>query len=98
MKEKRFFNRYLMSVSFTAFIVTSCLGCLVYSKMGTKTPRIFLKALIHEFPLIRILLALYSLFLFLNYQYMLFPAYQIVVEERQLLSKTFSVSTEQTNP
>lgn len=67
MKEKRFFNRYLFSVSFTAFIVTSCLGCLVYSKMGAKIPRIFLKALIHEFPLVKILLAFYSLFLFLNY-------------------------------
>lgn len=67
MKEKRYFNRYLFSVSILAFFITSCLGCLVYSKMGNKIPRIYLKAMIHEFPVIKILLTIYSLSLFLNY-------------------------------
>lgn len=91
MREKKNFNKYLVCVSVIIFLLTSCLGALVYNKMGSKIPKIYLQAMIHDFPVIKFLLTVYSIFLFLNYQYLLFPVYQIAVEERELFSTTFHV-------
>lgn len=92
MKDKQNFNCYLISVSGAAFVVSSCLGCLVYRIMGSKISSIYLASMIQEFAVIKVLLALYAISLFLNYQYLLFPVYQIVVEERKMMKSLFSVS------
>lgn len=93
MKVKKNFNKYFVTVSFTSITVTSIMGCIIYHVMGNNIAKIYLSNLISEFKIIRILLILYSLFLFLNGPYIGFPGYQIIAEERKFFSKAFDVST-----
>jgi hypothetical protein len=59
--------------------------------MGNKIPKIYLQAMINDYPIIKYLLTFYAFFLFLNFPYMAYPIYQIVVEEKKLFSTSFDV-------
>lgn len=92
MKKKEDFNRYFVTVSFSAISFTSLMGVLVYYKMGDKISKIYLTNLASEYAIIRWLLIFYGISLFLNTIYLMFPVYQIVIEERKYLTKAFDVS------
>jgi hypothetical protein len=68
------------------------MGVLVYYKMGDKISKIYLTNLASEYAIIRWLLIFYGISLFLNTIYLMFPVYQIVIEERKYLTKAFDVS------
>jgi hypothetical protein len=92
IKKKTDFNKFFVSVSMTAMIFTSIMGCIVYKTMGDKIEKIYFTNLMTEFTSIKILTSLYALSLFLNAPYMAFPLYQIIVEERKVMTKTFDVN------
>lgn len=92
MKKKENFNKYFVTVSATAITFTSIMGCIIYKTMGNNMTKIYLETMINDYKSIKILLLLYALFLFLNMNYINFPTYQIIFEERKLFSKAFDVS------
>lgn len=91
MKKKEGFNKLFYTVTAVVTISACLASILIYSVMGTNIDYIYLVDLISHFRSIRILLGIYSFFLFLNMSYMFYPAYQILVLEYGIFSKTFHV-------
>jgi hypothetical protein len=67
------------------------MGCLIYKVMGNNIEKIYAAAMINDYLSIKILLLFYALTLFLNMNYINYPTYQIIFEERKLFTKAFDV-------
>ena len=72
------------------FGITALLSCLVYEIYGDKLEYIYVMNLAYDSLIARVILTVFSIAVYLNMPFMVFPFYEIIVQDRKYFSKTFN--------